>query len=326
MRTLTLAIERYDRYLPFYDGTVTPPDGVSLRVLQVGATTRLRDGRDRNRRMLMGGEFDLCEFGLSAYLMARDQGLAITALPVFPRRLFSQSQIFVHPGSGITSPAELVGRHVAVNSFQTSLSVLALGDLKFEYAAPWEDIVWCPTSSQMLDFPSGKGPRTDPRCEGRRQQLGDMLANGEIDAFLLPRPPHAIASGGAQARRLFPDPKAAERAYFRRNGFFPIMHLIAVSAAFAAAEPGLLGPLTAMFADADRIARTYSADPAWSLLAWGRHDAEDEARALGDDIWPTGVARNRANIERFAGYAHDIGLIAHRPDVDALFAEPVRAT
>ncbi|MDH3241766.1 MAG: ABC transporter substrate-binding protein [Alphaproteobacteria bacterium] len=326
MRTLTVAIERYDRYLPFYDGTIRPPEGIALDIRQVGATTPLRDGKDRNRRMLIDDEFDLCEFGLSAYLMARDRGLDITALPVFPRRLFSQSQIFVHPDSGLTAPHQLIGRRIAVNSFQTSLSVLALGDLKFAYGAPWEDIIWCPTSSQMLDFPGAKAPPLDPCCTGRRQELGVLLASGEIDAFLLPRPPHAVATGTTPARRLFPYPKAAERAYFGEKGYFPIMHLMAVSAKLSAEAPELLLPLTAMFAEADAIAAGYAADPAWSLLAWGRHDAEAEAEALGGNLWPVGLEANRANIARFAEYAQDIGLIAARPDVDALFAEPVRAT
>jgi 4,5-dihydroxyphthalate decarboxylase len=326
MRTLTIAIERYDRYLPFYDGTVRPPDGITLDIRQVGATTQLRDGKDRNRRMLIDGEFDLCEFGLSAYLMARDQGLDITALPVFPRRLFSQSQIFVHPESEITAPHELIGRRVAVNSFQTSLSVLALGDLKFEYGAPWEDIIWCPTTSQMLDFPGDKAPPLDACCTGRRQELGALLADGTIDAFLLPRPPHAVATGKAPARRLFPDPKATERSYFRKHGYFPIMHLMAVSAKLAAEAPELLLPLTAMFAQADAIVAGYAGDPAWSILAWGRHDAEAEAEALGANLWPVGLEGNRANIVRFAEYARDIGLITEQPDVDSLFAEPVRDT
>jgi 4,5-dihydroxyphthalate decarboxylase len=326
MRTLTIAIERYDRFLPFYDSTAAAPEGYALRILQVGATTNLRDGKDRNRRMLMDGEFDLCEFGLSAYLMARDQGHAITALPVFSRRLFSQSQIFVHPDSGITAPAQLFGRRVAVNSFQTSLSVLALGDLKFEYGAPWEDIIWCPTSDQMLDFPGTRKPVLDPRCRGRRQELGQMLKSGEIDAFLLPRPPRAVAKGVHPARRLFPDPMAVERDYFKRLGYFPIMHLMAVRREFAERDPDVLPRLMAMFADAEARSAACLGDPAWSMLAWGRHDVESEREALAGDIWPLGLARNRANIERFADYSFDIGLISRCPFVDELFVGPLRGT
>ena len=34
--TLTIALERYDRHFPFFDGTVTLPPGLDLKVLQVG--------------------------------------------------------------------------------------------------------------------------------------------------------------------------------------------------------------------------------------------------------------------------------------------------
>lgn len=85
---LTIALERYDRHFPFFDGTAKPPAGVDFEVLQVGQSVTLRDGTDRHGRMLRG-EFDVCEFSLSTYLMAKARGMPITAVPVFPRRLFS---------------------------------------------------------------------------------------------------------------------------------------------------------------------------------------------------------------------------------------------
>lgn len=323
---MTIAIERYDRYLPFYDHTVKPPAGYELRVLQVGASTVLRDGNERNRRMLIDGEFDVCEFGLSAYLMARDQGLAISAIPVFPRRLFSQSAIFVHGDSGYSRPADLAGKHVAINSFQTSLSVQALGDLKFHYDVPWEDIVWCPTSEQILGFPSDRRPAIDPRCYGRRQQLGQMLEGGEIDAFLLPRPPHKVAAGEGSVRRLFEDCRDAERQYFEIRRFFPIMHLVAIREELVRRDPGVARAVMDMFVEADALARDYYSDPNWSRLAWGRQDFEEQDRAFGGDPWPMGLAANRANLETFARYSLDQGLTLAAPEIESLFAEAVRDT
>ena len=49
---IDLAIDRYDRHMPFFDGTIPVPDGPEIRVLQVGQTTTLRDGTDRHERML----------------------------------------------------------------------------------------------------------------------------------------------------------------------------------------------------------------------------------------------------------------------------------
>ena len=95
---LTIALERYDRHFPFFDGTVKPPKGIELKTMQVGQATPARDGIDRHGRMLKG-EFDVAEFSMSTYLMAIDRKLPITGVPIFPRRLFSGGLFFVRADS-----------------------------------------------------------------------------------------------------------------------------------------------------------------------------------------------------------------------------------
>jgi len=86
----TMALAHYDRHIPFFDGTVSP-EGIDLTVLEVGELLPLRHGTERHGRMLQHAEFDICEVSLSFYLTAKSRGKAFTAIPVFPRRLFSQS-------------------------------------------------------------------------------------------------------------------------------------------------------------------------------------------------------------------------------------------
>ncbi|MCZ6814475.1 MAG: 4,5-dihydroxyphthalate decarboxylase, partial [Alphaproteobacteria bacterium] len=115
-KELTLAIERYDRHFPFFDGTVKAPDGYRLKVLQVGQSSALRDGVDRHGRMLHDEEFDVAEFSMSTYLMAKGRDMPIAGIPIFPRRQFSQIQIWVHPDSELWEPNELIGKNVALSS------------------------------------------------------------------------------------------------------------------------------------------------------------------------------------------------------------------
>ena len=129
---LTIALSQYDRHIPFFDGTVKP-EGIDLKVLEVGQSTPLKHGSDRHGRMLRKGEFDICELSLSSYLMAKSRGKPFTAIPVFPRRLFSLSQMWVNVNAGINSPKDLIDRRVGLSTFQTTLSVLAKGDLQSEY-------------------------------------------------------------------------------------------------------------------------------------------------------------------------------------------------
>src|SRR3990170_3141856 len=112
---LTMALSHYARHIPFFDGTVVPKD-VDLTVLEVGQSYPLKHGVDRHERMLQKSEFDICELSLSSYLMAKSRGMPFTAIPVFPRRLFSQSQMWVHVDSGIGSPKDLIGRKVGLST------------------------------------------------------------------------------------------------------------------------------------------------------------------------------------------------------------------
>lgn len=316
--TLTIALERYDRHMPFFDGTVKPPAGITLKPLQVGQSHTLRDGIGRHERMIHNKEFDVAEFSMSTYLMAKNRGVPMTAVPIFPRRLFSASQMFVHPDSNLWEPKDLIGKKVALSSFQTTLSLLAKGDLKFEYGVPWEDIHWCVTTDEKVKFTPKPGV-TISRLPAR-SELGVLLEKREIDAFFIPHPPHSVTSGKTKARRLFKDTRAEELRYFRKTGYFPIMHVLAIRQDLADQEPSLPKALMEMYAQAKAISASYYEDPNWSRLAWGRHYFEDERQALGADPWPIGLKANYKNIERFIEYSHDQGLISERYAPERLFA------
>ena len=99
---LTIALSHYDRHVPFFDGTVQARGHIDLNVLIVGQSDRRhRDGEDRHERMLQKGEFDVAEVSLSSYLMAKSRAMPFTAMPVFPRRLFSHSQMWINVDAGI---------------------------------------------------------------------------------------------------------------------------------------------------------------------------------------------------------------------------------
>ena len=129
---LTMALSHYDRHMPFLDGSLKT-EGIDLDVMIVGQSSPLRDGADRHERMLQREEFDICELSLSSYLMSRNRNQPFLAIPVFPRRLFSHSQMWVNSSAGISSPKDLIGKTVGLSTFQTTLSVLAKGDLQSEY-------------------------------------------------------------------------------------------------------------------------------------------------------------------------------------------------
>ena len=322
---ISLALDRYDRHLPFFDGTVLLPAALqNLRVHQVGQHGALRDGAHRHERMLRDGEFDAAETSLASYIVARSCGRPFTAIPVFPRRLFSQGQIFVHARSGIETPADLAGRTVGLQSFQTTLAVLAKGDLATEYGVWLKDIKWRVGSADTVEIDNNPDFDIAPILPG--QKLPDMLCSGEIDALFYSRLPEVPTDRTGEFRRLFDDPKAVETDFVARNGYWPIMHLIAVKSDTMETYPTLATDLMNVFADAERIAGTYLADPNWTRLPWAKYAAEEETAAFGKSLWTSGVYANAANLTRFIGYALDQGLIAAPLLVDELFHPSVRNT
>ncbi|HET8917902.1 MAG TPA: 4,5-dihydroxyphthalate decarboxylase [Candidatus Binatia bacterium] len=314
---LTMALSHYDRHIPFFDKSVQV-EGVDLQILEVGQSEPLKHGRDRHERMLQKREFDVCELSLSSYLMAKSRGMPFTAIPVFPRRLFSLSQMWINVDSGINSPRHLIGKRVGLSTFQTTLSVLAKGDLQSEYDVPWRKVEWIVSKEEAVPFKPQEGVHIELVAPGKK--MGAMLERGEISALMVPHPPEQALKGSPTIRRLFADPKQEELKYFRKNGYYPIMHVVAFKDEVLAKNLWLAQSVMAAFAKAKEACMAYYDDPNWSRSVWGRHLFEEERIAFGDDPWPHGVKKNRANLERFIGYSLDQGLMESKLEVADLFA------
>ncbi|MDH3445487.1 MAG: ABC transporter substrate-binding protein [Deltaproteobacteria bacterium] len=313
---LTIALSHYDRHVPFFDGTVQT-EGLDLNVLIVGQSDRQRDGEDRHERMLQKAEFDISELSLSSYLMAKSRGMPFTAIPVFPRRLFSLSQMWVNAEAGINEPKDLIGKRVGLHSFQNTLATLAKGDLQSEFDVPWRKIHWVLSKQDNIPFEPEKGVKIDQLPEDAK--VGDLLESGELGAMMTPHPPKPVLRGSNKIHRLFADPKAEDLRYYKKNRFFPIMHVVAFKDDVLKKYPESAQSLFNAFDAAKTICRGYYTDPNWSWLAWGRQAFEDEEQLLGPDPWPYGVKNNHANLERFVGYSLDQGLMARRITVEELF-------
>ena len=315
---ITLAVDRYDRHFPFFDGSLFHDFDLDIKALQVGQSAKLQHGTDRHESFLRG-QYDVAEFSMSSFLAAKTRGYPIVGIPVFPRRLFSTSQMWVSLDSEMTEPSHLIGRNVALSAFQTTLSLLAKGDLEFHYKVPWRSIHWKLTTKEKI--PLEHGPDVSVEFIGERDRLGDRLEAGEIDAFFLPHPPANVMSGEIPARRLFRDPELEEERYFEEVGSFPIMHVIAIQESLANKRPKLPLELMEIFHSAFDIAEGYYADPNWSMLPGCRHQFERDRDRFKCKAWLRGFEANRSNIDRLMQYAVDQGIGAEYRPPEALFAE-----
>ena len=315
---LTLACGDYDRTRAIRTGEVQL-DGVDLNVVTLAP-------EEMFYRMARFREFDVSELSLSTYTVLRGRGEPLVAVPVFPSFSFRHSSIFVGAATGIAAPKDLVGKRVGVPKYHMTAAVWIRGMLEDEYGVAPKDVHWFEGGEGSLvkevDVTLPPDVRRESVPAGRN--LGDMVAAGELDAFVGARRPAAF---GERVRRLFPDFRRVERAYYEKTGIFPIMHTLVLKEELARQHPWLPRSLYDAFVEAKHLAyqRLQFTAALPVSLPWLVAEAEETKALMGDDPFPYGVARNRKTLETLAGYTYRQGLAPRRLKVEEMFWESTLA-
>jgi 4,5-dihydroxyphthalate decarboxylase len=308
---ITLALGSYDRHAPLLEGRIDHPD-LDIQYLE------LDPQQGRHERFLQHFEFDVCELSLSSYLISVDQGLPVQAVPIFPRRLFSQSQMYKNVNCGIHSPKDLVGKRVGLSAFQNTLAVRATGDLTHFYGVPRETVTWVTPGKEVIDV---KLP-ADVKIEIRNSmaEIEEELVKGSVQALFVSRLPKPVRENHRSVARFFDDSQAEEERYLREEGYFPIMHVLAFRSELAQKRPDLPQALYDIFEHARKQAMQRWIDPNWSMMIWGRRELERQNQLYESDPWCNGLEANRKDLEQFSLYSHEQGLTRRRLALGELFA------
>lgn len=309
MLRLTLACGDYDRTRPLIDGTIRPL-GIDLTCLPMTI-------EEIFFRMARFREFDAAEMSLSSYLVSLSAGedAPFVAIPVFPSRSFRHSGIYVHAGSGISRPEDLVGRTVGVAEYQLTANVWIRGILADRHGVPVNSVRYRtgglhqPGRPEKLAVTLPPDVRVEPIGPG--QTLSDMLAAGQIDALYTPRTPRSFAEGHPGVARLFPDFREVESRYWRDTGIFPIMHVLVIRADVYRRDRWVARSLLDAFGKAREIALSGLAETAALryMLPWLPDDVDHAQRVLGRDYWTYGLAGNEAALAALTRYSCEQGLI-----------------
>jgi 4,5-dihydroxyphthalate decarboxylase len=133
--------------------------------------------------------------------------------------------------------------------------------------------------------------------------------------------PSCYDRGAPNIARLFPDFRAVEKAYFKKTGIFPIMHVIGVRRSLVEAHPWLGASLYKAFEQAKaRCLPELTQMAALKLtLPWIAQEAEDTRALMGEDYWPYGIEANRKTLDAFLRYHHSQGLSPRLMKLDELF-------
>ena len=316
---LTLSCWDYDRTRALIDGRVQP-EGIDLVYLS-------QPVEETFFRMMKFREFDCSEMSLSSYAASLhlDEPPFI-AIPAFPSRFFRHSCIFVSAQSGIRRPEDLKGRRVGVPEYQMTAPVWIRGILADDHGVKAADVEHFsggeeePGRVDKLKIDLPPSIRLKPIREN--QTLSQMLAEGELDAFVTARAPSTFRSRPDKVKRLFPDYVEREKEYFRRTKIFPIMHTVVIRRDVYAKNPWVAQSLYKAFAAAKALAyESYDQTAALAaMLPWLSSHVEEAKREMGEDWWPYGLEPNRHVLDTFLRYHHEQGLSKKRLAPEALFA------
>ena len=128
--------------------------------------------------------------------------------------------------------------------------------------------------------------------------------------------------GDPRVGLLFQDPKAEEKAYFKRTGIFPIMHVLGIKEEIVEKYPWVVPNLYKAFDDAKAMTMKRLRNPRIVPLAWYQEAWDEQAALLGPDPWEYGLTpQNRNNFETLVGYSHEQGLISRKIPLEELFLE-----
>jgi 4,5-dihydroxyphthalate decarboxylase len=277
----------------------------------------------------MGGDqrWDIQEIGLHPYMLATaNEGFAAyTLIPVFPLRAFRHKSMFVRADGDVRKPEDLRGRRVCTAGYSQSSLTWIRGILQHEYGVHPGEMRWVLARKSSEGGVSKNEARAPEGVEFTWGPAGkdesQLLVEGAVDAVLSAKEPQAFIERDPRVRRLFPDSRRTERAYFEKTGVFPIMHAVAIRKDVVAQDPGL--PLSAYEAYEQAKQRNYAEmrDIGWAMTAlpWYAQELEETRALMGDDFYAYGIRANRKSLEALFRYSHEQGLCSRHLTVEDLF-------
>jgi 4,5-dihydroxyphthalate decarboxylase len=315
---MTFACGLYDRMTALYTGEVRPV-GIDLNFIAVNDPRALFD------RMAARQEFDASEMSTSEYVSRFAAGKCpFVAIPAFPSRMFRHGFITVD-SRVVKTPKDLEGKRIGIQLYTMTAAVWIRGLLQHDHGVDLSTVQWV---EGAMEEPKPHGnptvlPPLKPisivaNTSGR--SLSELLEAGDIQAVVGADVPSAIRRA-PHVKRLFPDFRAEEKAYYRRTKIFPIMHLVVLRREFHERYPfaatSLFNALEESRSLAQRRMRYLGA--LRYMLPWLPAELDEIDEVFGGDPWPYGIEPNRPTLEALVRFLADQSMIAAPVKLEDLF-------
>jgi 4,5-dihydroxyphthalate decarboxylase len=260
------------------------------------------------RQMTRDNAFDVCEFALSTYFVAKAFDLPFSAIPVFPLR-FVHPRILCSSKAGVTSVKDLEGKRVGIRAYTVTAGVWARAFLAAEFGLDLDEVTWVLGDDEHVQrFHEDVPPNLEYRMG---EDLDALLADGELAAV--------IASKAAVSDTIVPliaDQIPRAEAWARTRGIFPINHTIVIGDEARRAAPDVARSVYEAFvaAKADWLRTVDSGGP----LSPAEEAVLERREWLGSDPLPYGVQPNQPTLESLADTLDAQHIPVRRP-IDELF-------
>jgi 4,5-dihydroxyphthalate decarboxylase len=258
-------------------------------------------------RMLESAAFDLCEVPVVSYLVAKERGAPVTAMPIFITRNLDHEKLIVN-GDRIRSPLDFTGKRVGLRYHGFTDGVWARAVLSETYGVDLDSITWVTDFAEMVE-----GAHLPSNVEQRvGEDLRELLVAGDVDAYICSRPgdyPHVTP-----IRPLFTDVAAEEDRWFRDTGVFPLHHALVVNDETVTRRPEVVRAVFDVFTAAlDNALATRDREPldgeAAQLAHFSGFPTGRTRTFLGANPLAYGFSRNRAAIQMLISVARRLGIL-----------------
>jgi 4,5-dihydroxyphthalate decarboxylase len=316
---ITIACGDYDRTRAIKDGRV-PVEGCAVNYIGL-------EPEEIFHRAFKHDEFDICELSFSSYVRSVDSGNpTYIGIPAFVSRVFRHSGIYVRTDRGIKSPADLKGKLIGLPEYQITAVVWQRGIMQDEYGVKPTDIKWRQGGQEQPGrterTPLKPIPGLDLQSIPSDKTLSGMLETGELDALFTARAPSCFLNKKPNIARLFPNYREVEKAYYKKTGMFPTMHLVGIKRHLVEKHPWLPASLYKAFCEAKVYAMrdVREINALMITLPWIVAEAGETTELMGEDFWRYGVAENAKEIEAMTRYSYEQGLVKRKLSAEDLFA------
>jgi 4,5-dihydroxyphthalate decarboxylase len=288
---------------------------------------------DMNTQVFVGPQtYDISEIGLHPFILAyaNDEFRDYTLLPIFPLKVFRHKSIFIRTDRGITKPQDLRGKSIATPGFSSTSLTWIRGILQDEYGISPNDVEWVLSGKDSGENLSGTVSGYENlvpdglniRTGSPDKDESDLLESGEVDALFHALQPRAFIEGDPTVGRLFPDSRAAEQAYYRKTGIFPIMHAVAIRKSLLEEHPWLAQATFDAYSKAKQLTYRKMIEMGWAFdaLPWYGQELEATREIMGNNFYSYGLKSNRKTVETLCRYSFEQGMSRRQLGVEELFA------